>query len=92
MQSKEEFKSLLGNNIRRARVSKKMTVEQLALEAGLTYSQVSRIELGKINTSAYTIHLIAETLSIPPAQLFITSDDPGKKELFPKNRRNNKPN
>ena len=47
-----------------------LTVEQLALNAGLTYSQVSRIELGKISTSAFTVYILAKTLNISPTNLF----------------------
>lgn len=47
-----------------------LTVEQLALNAGLTYSQVSRIELGKISTSAFTVYILAKTLNISPNSLF----------------------
>lgn len=47
-----------------------LTVEQLALNVGLTYSQVSRIELGKISTSAYTIYILSQTLNVSPDSLF----------------------
>lgn len=68
--SKDIFKISLGNNIRKHRFEMGLTVEQLALNSGLTYSQVSRIELGKISTSAYTIYIISKTLKISPNILF----------------------
>ena len=40
------FTQQLGNNIRKHRLAIKMTVDDLAIDAGLAYSQVSRIELG----------------------------------------------
>ena len=56
--SKEIFTTCLGNNIRKHRLASGLTVEQLALNSELTYSQVSRIELGKIRTSAFAVYII----------------------------------
>jgi transcriptional regulator with XRE-family HTH domain len=39
-------------------------MERLATESGIEYSQLSRIELGKINTSIYHLYLISDTLKI----------------------------
>jgi transcriptional regulator with XRE-family HTH domain len=72
MDTKQKFKKLLGHNVRRVRVDRRLSVEKLALEAGLAYSQVSRIELGKISTSAYTIYVISRTLEVSPAVFFDT--------------------
>lgn len=47
-----------------------MTVEKLALNAGLAYSQVSRLELGKRNPTAYTLHLLSRTLDCCPSEFF----------------------
>ena len=68
--SKDIFKICLGNNVRKQRFKMGLTVEQLALNVGLTYSQVSRIELGKISTSAYTIYILSQTLNVSPNSLF----------------------
>lgn len=72
MDTKQTFKKLLGHNVRRVRVNKKLSVEKLALEAGLAYSQVSRIELGKISTSAYTLYVLSRTLEVCPSVFFNT--------------------
>ena len=68
--TKEEFQKHLGSNIRRVRNGKCLTVEKLALEAGIPYSQVSRIELGKRNPSCYTLFIISKTLEVNPSVLF----------------------
>jgi len=47
-----------------------MTMEKLAQTAGLEYSQISDIELGKINTTISTIYVLAKTLGMPPKDLF----------------------
>jgi transcriptional regulator with XRE-family HTH domain len=67
---KQAFKELLGQNVRKVRINRKLSVEKLALEAGLAYSQVSRIELGKISTSAYTLFLLSRTLKVSPSAFF----------------------
>lgn len=70
MKSKETFRLQLGRNLRRIRTGRDLTIETLALEAGLAYSQISRIELGKINTTAYTIHILAQTLKVEPGEFY----------------------
>jgi transcriptional regulator with XRE-family HTH domain len=70
MNNKQEFSEVFGSNVRRVRSLQGLTLEQLALESGLTYSQISRIELGKINTSAYTVYLLSNTLNVSPSDLF----------------------
>jgi transcriptional regulator with XRE-family HTH domain len=42
-----------------------MSLECLSNETGIGYSQLSRIERGKINTSIYQIYLIIKTLNVP---------------------------
>ena len=70
MKSKETFRLQLGRNLRRIRVGQDLTIEDLALESGLAYSQISRIELGRINTTAYTIYLLSHALKVDPAEFF----------------------
>ena len=70
MNTKEEFQKTLGQNIRRVRNDKSLTVEKLALEAGIPYSQVSRIELGKRNPSGYTLYILSRTLDVSPSEFF----------------------
>lgn len=70
MYDKQEFQKTLGQNIRRVRNGKFLTVEKLALEAGMPYSQVSRIELGKRNPSGYTLYILSKTLDVSPSVFF----------------------
>ncbi len=70
MYNREELQVIVGNNIRKFRISKELTVEQLGLESGVGYSQISRIELGKRNPTAYTLYLIAIALKVNPAEFF----------------------
>ena len=70
MNTKQEFQKQLGQNVRRVRNGKSLTVEKLSLEAGIPYSQVSRIELGKRNPSGYTIYILSRTLDVSPSEFF----------------------
>ena len=55
--------------VRAVRLSKKISQEDLAHECGLEYSQINRIELGKINTSISHLFLIAKALKVSPQEL-----------------------
>lgn len=60
---------LLGDNVRKYRRLAKISQSLLAELVGVKYSQIARIELGKINTSVSMIYLIAEALNIEPELL-----------------------
>jgi transcriptional regulator with XRE-family HTH domain len=65
VKSKEQFAVLLGQRIREFRLNKNLSIGQLALESGLDYTQLSRIELGKINTRVYTLLQLSKALDTP---------------------------
>lgn len=44
-------------------------MEQLAHLCNVEYSQISRIELGQINTTLNTIKILADSLEIQPKEL-----------------------
>lgn len=67
---KDEFVKQVGNSIRKKREQKKLTLEELANVAGIEYSQLSRIEKGKINTSIFCTYNIANALEISITDLF----------------------
>lgn len=67
--TKEEIKIAIGLNIRKLRVEKKMSIETMAFEAGMDYTQLSRIELGKINTSIYQLYKVSKTLKVSLQEL-----------------------
>ncbi|MEN9385773.1 MAG: hypothetical protein RLZZ185_514 [Bacteroidota bacterium] len=69
--SKKEISKLVGLNIRTIRIKKGLTIENLAAEANMEYTQLSRIELGQINTSIFQIYKIAIALSVNICELFI---------------------
>jgi transcriptional regulator with XRE-family HTH domain len=63
--SKEDFITKIGERVRQIRISKGLTLERVAFDAGMDYSQLSRIELGKINTSIYQIYVVSNSLKVP---------------------------
>lgn len=54
----------LGNNLRRIRKEKGLTMEILANEAEIEYRQIGRIERGEVNTSIISLLRIAEILKV----------------------------
>ena len=68
---KEEVKNIVGQKIRQIRLMKNLSIEKVAHEAGIEYTQLSRIELGKINTSIYHAYIISESLEVKLPDLFI---------------------
>jgi len=60
-----------GNTLRKLRLEKGFTQEQLANELGVEISQISRIERGIINTSITNLYAISSALNIEVSELFV---------------------
>jgi DNA-binding XRE family transcriptional regulator len=52
------------------RLKAKMSQEQLAWATGLEFSQINRIENGKINTSISNVFILADALKVEPKAFF----------------------
>lgn len=72
--NKESVVKLIGKRIRQLRVEHHLTLEALAFNAEMDYTQLSRIELGKINTSIFQIHKIATALEISTSDILNVLD------------------
>lgn len=59
----------LGQRIRKSRNEKNLTIQALADLVGIEYTQMSRIELGKINTSVLQVCKISRALGINMSNL-----------------------
>lgn len=70
MVTKNIFSSQVGNNLRQIRNDKNISIEELANLSDMTYSQVSRIELGKINTTCYTLYVLSKVLGVHITEFF----------------------
>ena len=65
---------LIGARIRKLRIDNQLTLEHLAFKADMDYTQLSRIELGKINTSLFQIYKIATALQITTSDILSALD------------------
>ena len=61
---------LIGGEIQRARKARDLTLEQLALRAGVSKSVLSQIERDQTNPTLATLWRIAEALGIPAESFF----------------------
>ena len=71
---KDMVVKLIGERIRKLRNDNQLTLETLAFKADMDYTQLSRIELGKINTSIFQIHKIAIALDISTSAILNVLD------------------
>ncbi|MFN5021709.1 MAG: helix-turn-helix domain-containing protein [bacterium] len=69
MNTKRNFTIELGKRLRAVRSSQKISIEDLANQSDMTYSQISRIELGKINTTVYTLYKLSKSLNVHPMEI-----------------------
>ncbi|KAA5539030.1 helix-turn-helix domain-containing protein [Adhaeribacter rhizoryzae] len=69
------FLRAFGQNLKRLREEKQLTQANVAFEAGLSLSQVQRIEYGNHNFSILTLLALAQALEVSPAALL--NPDPG---------------
>lgn len=70
----EEAKKIFGQNLRRIRVSKNMTQDELAKKLGYTNrSSINKIEVGRSDMPRSKIELAAKILGVSPLELFKNS-------------------
>lgn len=65
-----EFIIAFGKNLRKIRKDNNLSMEELARLANVEYSQISEIELGKINTTISTVYILSKALKIDIKDLF----------------------
>lgn len=59
-----------GNNLRRIRKAKGLSMEAVANEAEIEYRQLGRIERGEVNTTIISLLRISEILKVDVKMLF----------------------
>ena len=59
-----------GKHLRQLRKQKGVSMEELALQADVEYTQIANIERGKINTTISTVLAVAEALDVEVSELF----------------------
>jgi transcriptional regulator with XRE-family HTH domain len=65
----EQLLSHIGGKIREIRISKGFSQETLANECEVDYSQINRMELGKVNFNISTLYKVAKVLDVDPKEL-----------------------
>ena len=59
----------IGARIREIRIAKQISQEDLAGDCEVDYSQINRMELGKVNFSISNLYRIAKALGVDPKEL-----------------------
>jgi transcriptional regulator with XRE-family HTH domain len=65
----QDWRAVVGKNVRRLRRQKGLTQEQLAFEAEIDLTYMGGIERGKRNPSLLVMARIAQALSVPLTKL-----------------------
>jgi len=60
---------LIGSKLREIRKGKEISIESLANTSGMDYSQLARMEGGKVNFSISYLFRVAEALGVTPKDL-----------------------
>jgi transcriptional regulator with XRE-family HTH domain len=66
----DKFLKEFGRNLRKIRLSKGMSQEDLAFEAEMDLTQIGRIERGITNTSVSLVAKLAKALKVPAKFFF----------------------
>jgi transcriptional regulator with XRE-family HTH domain len=74
----QQFCKALGTQVRIVRQKQGLSMRQLALQADMEYSQLSKIERGVINTTVSSLQSLAEAMNVPIKDFF-EFKFPGKK-------------
>lgn len=60
----KELIAAFGERVRKLRLEKGLTMEQLAANANIEYKQLSQVERGKTNVTISTVYALAKALDI----------------------------
>ena len=66
----DSYLKAFGKHVRQLRTDRKLTMEDLAFEAGIEYRQLGRIERGEVNTTISTVLALATALNTDVIELF----------------------
>lgn len=67
----QDWKKVVGANVRRLRLARKLSQEQLAFDAKLHLTYLGGIERGMRNPSLLVMGRIAEALAVKPSDLLL---------------------
>jgi len=66
----DAFVKTVGSNVRAMRISKGLSMEEVANEANMEYRQLGRIERGEVNTTITSLLKIADALKVDIKDFF----------------------
>jgi transcriptional regulator with XRE-family HTH domain len=70
-----DMRRLVGSNVRRLRIERGMTQEQLAEASGIDQRYISGLENGRRNPTVVTLYELARHLGVEPAELLKATAD-----------------
>ncbi|XYH95542.1 helix-turn-helix domain-containing protein [Sorangium sp. So ce1128] len=82
----EEVLSFIAANVRRLRLKRGMTQQELAETAGIALRFLQEIERAKTNVGVAVLVKLADVLGVPPGVLFRRRERPEVKRGRPKKR------
>lgn len=62
--------TIIAHNIRKLRIEKRFTVQELAYRCDMERSNLSRLEAGHANPTLRTLHSVSHALGVPLDALF----------------------
>ncbi|MEM8510440.1 MAG: helix-turn-helix transcriptional regulator [Bacteroidota bacterium] len=65
-----EFKNAFGKRLEQLRKERKLSYRKMAQMCDIDYSNISKIEKGKINIALSTINELCKALGVEPKELF----------------------
>lgn len=76
-----DHRESLGYRVRFLRSEQNLTLEEVAERGELFWTQVQRIEQGKVNPTLDTLARLARGLGVPIAHLFLQPNVPGSSDV-----------
>jgi transcriptional regulator with XRE-family HTH domain len=70
MLSKARFTQILGNNIRKVRLGKGLTQDELSAKCSFYRTYINLVETANRTPSSYSLHRIAKGLGVSPSELY----------------------
>jgi transcriptional regulator with XRE-family HTH domain len=64
-----DMRKLVGRNVRRLRLAKGLSQEQLADDSGFSQQYISMLESGQRNPTVVSVYMLAQALGAEPADL-----------------------
>lgn len=68
--NKIEFQILFGQQIKKIRMRKGLSLRHLSQRCDLDFSDIGKYERGEVNIQLSTVHELAEGLGVHPRELF----------------------